>query len=126
MQKTIYIGDIPEGSTLNSGEYKSMELSIGLNRGGRNYFNGEEERMGYYLHLSFMDIGKDGFIRFSLGGTGNDSFKFLLKEVKRKSSKTEDLLVAEIKKQLPFILNEFKNGKASLVFKLIDIKNSLN
>jgi hypothetical protein len=68
----------------NPNKWNVLEVSTSYNLGGQNYFTGNTEKRGYYLHVQPMEI--HGNCRTVTGFSG---IKYCLKEVKRKSAKAE-------------------------------------
>jgi hypothetical protein len=60
----------------------TIETDVTYQKAGTNWYNGERERGGYYLHISPVEIG-DLFVSRTLGS----GFKYMLLEVDRQSSK---------------------------------------
>lgn len=78
--KENVIAEIP----LKDGQ--TLELSVSYSKGGMNYFSGNAERRGYYLHAAPMRIKKeDGYTTRSF--TMMSGMKAFLLEVKRQSPK---------------------------------------
>lgn len=68
-------------------------LEVLYSKGGYNWFNGDSERRGYYLHCSpvllkcnKLDNGQEYTTKTIIAGKG---YKLLLKEVSRRSQKAE-------------------------------------
>lgn len=79
----------------NPNKWNVLEITTGYDLGGMNYFTGQPEKRGYYLHVQPMEI--HGNCRTVTGFSG---IKYCLKEVKRKSAKSEaeaDRLADKIK-----------------------------
>lgn len=79
-------------------EYKFVEVAIGYNLGGMNWFSGTPNKRGYYLYFSPCNVtqtASGGTVRSStMLGTGWDSGgKITLKEVARFSQKDFQTLV---------------------------------
>lgn len=66
----------------NGKEYMVIEAKYQL--GGINYFSGDSESRGIYIHFSIKEIG-DGWTKETLGASS--SFKILYKPLARKSQK---------------------------------------
>jgi galactokinase/mevalonate kinase-like predicted kinase len=75
------------------GTNKSLKVHLFYNKGGMNYFNGKEERRGYYLSVTPVEIEQrngyqsESFLMFS-------GVKRLVLEVKRQSDKAYNQAVA--------------------------------
>lgn len=81
MEKTEYTTTEAQGHKI------TVKASISFQKGGINWYNGANEKKGYYLHLIPVERSEvsNGFISecFTLG----EGFKFLLLEVTRQSEK---------------------------------------
>ena len=70
---------------------REIEVELRYQLGGHNWFNGKEERRGYYVSFDIVERG-DGCVRRSLGTPLDATYKtgkILCKEVKRKSQKVQ-------------------------------------
>lgn len=62
-----------------------IEVEVTYSKGGQNWFSGNSERRGYWLHVTPVKI-RDGMRSFTIGGNKGGVKSFLL-EVKRQSPK---------------------------------------
>jgi hypothetical protein len=75
------------------GTNKSLKINVYYNKGGMNYFHGKEERRGYYLSVTPVEIEQrngyqtESVLMFS-------GAKRLVLEVKRQSDKAYNQAVA--------------------------------
>lgn len=60
----------------------TIQTGISYRKGGVNWYNGQPERAGYYLHVTPV-IKSEHFIESQLG----DGFKYLVLQVDRQSKK---------------------------------------
>jgi hypothetical protein len=61
-----------------------IKVHMAYQLGGMNYFQGQQDARGYYLHVGPIERGKT-FESFTLSLNDKGSFKVFIKEVKRKS-----------------------------------------
>lgn len=89
----------------NDNKWNVLEVTTSYHLGGQNYFTGNNEKRGYYLHVQPMEIHGN-----CITVTGFSGIKYCLKEVKRKSAKAEaeaDRIANQIKKSyIDYILNK--------------------
>jgi hypothetical protein len=93
------------------GTSKSLKINVYYNKGGMNYFHGKEERRGYYLSVTPVEIKQcegyqmESFLAFS-------GAKRLVLEVKRQSDKAYNQAVAmhneELKDLREYVLANMK------------------
>lgn len=80
--------DKPEYTeTTAQGHKITIKASISFQKGGTNWYNGANEKKGYYLHLIPVERSEisNGFISESM--ILGEGFKYLLLEVTRQSDK---------------------------------------
>lgn len=81
------------------GTNKSLKVHVFYNKGGMNHFHGKEERRGYYISVTPVEIKQcdgyqmESFLAFS-------GAKRLVLEVKRQSDKAYNQAVAMHKEEL--------------------------
>jgi hypothetical protein len=84
------------------GTNKSLKVHLFYNKGGMNYFHGKEERRGYYLSVTPVEIEQrngyqtEHFLMFS-------GAKRLVLEVKRQSDKAYNQAVAMHNEELKYL-----------------------
>jgi len=81
MEKTEYTTTEAQGNKI------TVKASVSFQKGGRNWYNGANEKKGYYLHLIPVERSEvsNGFISESM--ILGEGFKYLLLEVNRQSEK---------------------------------------
>jgi len=105
-------------------EFKSeigntMLIELYYDLGGYNYFSGENEARGY--RLSFTHAFMDGYSK-QISPMNNKNFRVLVKEVKRKSKKTEEKLIQQVKKYEDELFDAFSKDEKDII---LDIINNL-
>ena len=97
----------------------SICLEVGYSTGGHNWWNGDEERRGYYLYCTPLQVetrqysdGRDYKTFTQVVGKGN---KLLLKEVARRSKKAETEAEQIALKKMDWLLSRVM-AKYGLVF----------
>ena len=77
---------------------KHMKIDISYSLGGMNYFNGQVNRRGVYVHLSTVEKQqRSGYVSESYMPFDNSSFKILVLELKRKSEGKTQKVYEKIK-----------------------------
>lgn len=68
-----------------------LEVTVSYSLGGANYFQGTQERRGYWLHVSPIGIKKEnGYnVKAFTIGSGPKGYKAFLLEVKRRTAKAD-------------------------------------
>jgi len=100
---SVYFPIEKEGS-----EYKTLEIGVNYSLGGMNYFTGNVNPRGFYLHFSpcnVIEASAGGFrsVQRTILGVGWDSgCKFLLAEAKRFNKKEFDRLLKELEPNIDF------------------------
>jgi DNA mismatch repair ATPase MutS len=92
MKQVIFIYNISKGiDTMKRYEErngKTLEIEVRYNVGGQNNWTSRNEKRGYYLHVTPVQIKDYGTYR-TVTMTAFSGYKQLLKEVGRKSAKAE-------------------------------------
>ena len=84
------INEFKETLSMDNGtSYKQLQIRLGYELGGPNYFTGRHNRRGYYLYLTPCSYDKaTGMMSSTLLGDARESgYKILLQEVKRKNAR---------------------------------------
>ncbi len=88
----------------------SLCLEVLYSKGGYNWFYGDSERRGYYLHCSpvllkcnKLNNGQEYTTKTIIAGKG---YKLLLKEVSRRSKKAEDEANSLAEEKADFIVDK--------------------
>lgn len=84
-----------------------LEISVGYEKGGINYFSGEVNKRGAYVYVIPVSRGNGTIRRVLLGDIHTAGFKVLVKEMGRKNQK----IISDIETHLTDdILSEIVNS----------------
>ena len=92
-RKDLYNKDyaLTESPYKEEGYQGVLEVSVGYSLGGANYFQGTQEKRGYWLHVMPIGVKDEGTYKsrsFTVG-SGPRGFKVFLLEVKRRTPKSD-------------------------------------
>lgn len=82
--------------TSNIKNYDELEISVGYEKGGINYFNGTENKRGIYVYIKPVHRGQMSVSCLLLGNTYTCGYKFIVCETARKNSRKEDMIFSAI------------------------------
>jgi len=111
---------------LNNGtDYKELEIKVNYSLGGINYFSGNTNPRGYYLHLTPLSITEmaDGTKIMSctlMGDKKTSGFKVIIEETKRKSQKRLDELNNKFDEKVETIRDMFEKEHYKDIFRLVN------
>lgn len=80
----------------NIKNYDELEISVGYEKGGINYFNGTENKRGIYVYLKPVHRGPMSVSCSLLGDTYTCGYKFLVCETARKNVRKEGMIFSAI------------------------------
>lgn len=105
------------------GNFGQLKLHVAYSLGGMNYFTGNINRRGVYLHINPVNVTKSAYGSSEesiLMGTGRESgYKILLEELKRKSQKKIEEQFLKIKEVSDKIVQLYVDEKDSEIFQLV-------
>jgi hypothetical protein len=106
-----------------SGELgKVLEVSIAYELGGANWFHGGVNPRGIYIHLTPVERTEHSTC-YTIGG-GDSGAKCLVRELKKKSQKTLDLIAKDLDAQVGAIIGLWEAGNRQAAWALVmDIKS---
>ena len=92
---------------------KWMKIEIFYSLGGMNYFYGKSEPRGYSVSFTTVERGED-FEKYA--PMSDENFRIFIKEVKRKSKKTERELIEFIGSIIEELFELYKENNKEEIF----------
>lgn len=105
-----------DGNIVSEGK-DLIEVHIGYNKGGINYFTYKFDARGYYAHITIGFCCGGGFESFTVG----NGFKVCMMRVERRSAKKEDAVCKLVEDIIPVIADAIREHKGDNE----QIKNSI-
>ena len=80
------------------GKALCLKIDVSYSLGGMNYFNGQRNSRGIYVHFSTVERkSREGYTTESYMPFDGSSFKILVLELKRKSEKKSQIVFDKLK-----------------------------
>lgn len=105
-----------DGNIVSEGK-DLIEVYVGYNKGGTNYFTYKFDARGYYAHVTIGFNCGGGFESFEVG----NGFKVCMMQVERRSAKKENAVCKIVEDIIPIITNAIREHKGNNE----QIKNSI-
>lgn len=86
-----------------------LQISVDYSLGGYNWYNGDQERRGYYLYCTPCEIRENEFRGASYKSVTQvlgKGLKILLKEVSRRSKKAEEEAIKIAEEKEDFVISK--------------------
>lgn len=115
--KKAYYHEISEAD----GKKKCLKIDVSYSKGGINYFNGQTNRRGIYVHFTEVERSFDrGYVTESHSLFSKSSFKILVLELKRLSQKKLEAVYESIGNIKNDLFEQQKVLNKEIIFQMIN------